>query len=90
MPTLLLYRFRYFDPITQRMRQARYVAEEHEIKARYERYELLGEPEHREIPDKAQIGTPGDYYNRSPRATLNISPKAVAAPLPAIKDRPNS
>jgi hypothetical protein len=45
-PTVLvLYRFRYFDPVSKRWVKARYVAQRHEIAARYEQWGILGEPE---------------------------------------------
>jgi hypothetical protein len=42
---LVLYRFRYFDPVSKRWVKARYVAQRHEIAARYEQWEIIGEPE---------------------------------------------
>ena len=42
---LLLYPFRYVDPVTGKWRRARYVAELHEIAARHERWEIVGRPE---------------------------------------------
>src|SRR2546428_9912289 len=42
---LLLYPFRFVDPVTGRWTRARYVAELHEIAARHERWEITGGPE---------------------------------------------
>jgi len=51
MPTLRLYRFRYFDPLRQRWMLARYVCEPPEIRCRYSDYALVGAPEVRHLPD---------------------------------------
>lgn len=46
-PTVLvLYPFRFRDPVTGRWIRARYVAERRELEARYADYEI-GEPEYR-------------------------------------------
>ena len=42
---LLLYPFRFFDPVRKRWIRARYVGELHEITARYDRWEITGPPE---------------------------------------------
>ena len=42
---LLLYPFRFVDPVTGKWMRARYVAELHEIAARHERWEIIGGPE---------------------------------------------
>jgi hypothetical protein len=42
---LLLYPFRFVDPVTGKWVRARYVAELHEIAALYERWEINGGPE---------------------------------------------
>ena len=44
-PVLLLYAFRFFDPIRRRWVRARYVAERHEIEVRYVQWEIIGPPE---------------------------------------------
>ena len=51
MPTLYLYRFRYFDPLCNKWTMARYLAEREEIAKRYAQYEIVGEPEVRHVPD---------------------------------------
>jgi hypothetical protein len=38
LPTLLLYRFRYFDPLRQKWTTARYAAEREVIPERYAQY----------------------------------------------------
>jgi len=42
-----LFPFRYRDPLTGKWVRARYVAERHEIAARYAVWEIVGEPEYR-------------------------------------------
>jgi hypothetical protein len=42
---LLLYPFRYFDPVRNRWIRARYVAELHDIAARHKQWEITGPPE---------------------------------------------
>jgi len=51
MPTLLLYRFRFFDPVRQRWVASRYAAERSEIAQRHSQYELIEPPEQRAVPD---------------------------------------
>lgn len=41
---LELYRFRYFDKVRGRWIDARYRAAKEEIAARYEKWEIVGEP----------------------------------------------
>src|SRR5204862_442080 len=42
---LLLYPFRYFDPVRERWIRARYVAERHIIESSYAEWEITGPPE---------------------------------------------
>lgn len=52
MPRLLLYAFRYKSTVTGKWVKARYRAELHEISERHgDEFELLGEPEVRDVPD---------------------------------------
>ncbi len=44
---VVLYPFRFRDPVTRRWVRARYVAERHEIAARYAEWEIAGPPEYR-------------------------------------------
>ena len=41
----MLYPFRYLDPVLKRWVKARYVAEQEDVAARYERWEIIGPPE---------------------------------------------
>jgi len=45
------FEFRYRDPVTGKWVRARYVAERHEIVARYKEWEIAGPPEIRGDPD---------------------------------------
>jgi hypothetical protein len=69
VPTLLLYRFRFRDPVTGAWRPARYVATKEEIGARYASYELLGAPEVREVPDDPQRLSASHLQAGAPRET---------------------
>lgn len=45
-PTILvLYPFRFRDPLSRKWVEARYKAERHELAARYAEWEMIGEPE---------------------------------------------
>ena len=44
---LILYPFRFRDPVSGKWVRARYVAERHELVARYREWEIIGEPEYR-------------------------------------------
>lgn len=53
---LKLYPFKFLDPVSKRWVKARYVAELHEIQARYEKWEITGEPELRRRGKKGDLG----------------------------------
>ena len=44
---LLLYPFRFRDPVTHKWVKARYHAERRELEQRYAEWEIIGEPEYR-------------------------------------------
>ena len=44
-PLLILYPFRFRDPVSGKWVRARYVAERHELEARYAEWEIIGPPE---------------------------------------------
>lgn len=48
---LILYPFRFRDPLTGRWVKARYLAEMEMLRARYADYEILGPPEVREVDE---------------------------------------
>jgi hypothetical protein len=69
MPRLLLYPFRFRDPVTDRWRMARYVAELHETVARHApgEWEIIGEPEVREVDERAGYFSPWRRPHTLPR-----------------------
>jgi hypothetical protein len=92
-PPLLLYPFRYFDPIRRRWIRARYVAELHEIAARHERWEITGAPEVRSRG--APMFSPSAKL--SPRAHLPVEEPENEPPEddppdtdPPVKEPPES
>jgi hypothetical protein len=58
MPRLELFPFRYRDRLTGKWVKARYVAERHEIAARYKEWEITGPPEVRDVEPTARYFTP--------------------------------
>jgi hypothetical protein len=72
---LLLYSFRYFDPVRKRWIRARYVAERHVIESSYAQWEIIGKPEIR------SRGGVRDWFN--PWAKL---PPRPAAHLPPAEE----
>ena len=60
-PRLELFPFRYCDPRTGKWIRARYVAELHEIKARYAEWEIIGSPEIRDVDPAACYFTPDEH-----------------------------
>jgi hypothetical protein len=58
MPRLELFPFRYRDELTGKWKRARYVAERHEIEARFAEYEVLGPPEIRQVDTDARYFAP--------------------------------
>jgi hypothetical protein len=74
---LLLYPFRFIDPVTGKWTRARYVAGLTDIAAGYERWEITGPPEIR------SCGSERDWFN--PWAKL---PPRPAAHLPPVEDPP--
>jgi hypothetical protein len=51
-PTVLvLYPFRFRDPVTRKWVMARYVAERGELEQRYTEFEIVGEPEYRRVTE---------------------------------------
>ena len=57
MPRLELFPFRYRDRVSGKWLKARYVAERHEIDARYAEWEIIGPPEIRDVDPDAR------YFN---------------------------
>ena len=69
-PRLELYPFRYRDPRTGKWIRARYVAELHEIAARYAEWEITGPAEIRGVSTEARYFTP----HRAPQLIINLGP----------------
>src|SRR6266550_2907057 len=70
---LLLYPFRFFEPIRRRWVRARYVAERHVIESSYEKWEITGPPE---------IRRRGGHYD-------SFNPlRKPAAHLPPVEEPP--
>lgn len=57
-PRLELFPFRYRDPRTGKWVRARYLAERHEIAARYAEFELIEPPEIRDVNPDARYFAP--------------------------------
>ena len=57
-PRLELFPFRYRDPRTGNWVRARYLAELHEIRARYTEWEIIGLPEIRDVDPDRRYFTP--------------------------------
>src|SRR2546422_5750070 len=82
---LLLYPFRFVDPVTGKWMRARYVAELHEIAARHERWEIIGGPEIRSRA--AAMFNPSSKL--APRAHLPIEePEGEPPPEKPPEDDP--
>src|SRR3954471_4481133 len=58
MPRLELFPFRYRDRLTGKWVKARYVAERHEIAARYAEWKIIGPPQIRDVDREARYFTP--------------------------------
>jgi len=58
MPRLEPHAFHFRDPLTGKWVRARYVAERHELTARYAEYEIIGPPEIREVDADARYFNP--------------------------------
>ena len=59
MPTIILHRWRVWDPIRKRMIPTRYLATEEQIRQTHERYEVIpGTREEREV-DPGMVLTAG-------------------------------
>jgi hypothetical protein len=74
---LILYPFRYRDPVSGKWMRARYVAERHEIAAQHTEWEITGPPEIRDVNADARYFHP---YPLVPLAEL----KRLQEPSPRI------
>jgi hypothetical protein len=71
-PRLVLFPFRFRDPVTGKWVRARYVAELHQIKARHTEFEIIGPPEVRDIDPTARYFVP--HQRDVPFAVANLGP----------------
>jgi|SRR5215470_8352277 len=77
---LTLYPFRYRDQRTGKWHQARYLAELHEISARYAEWEIIGPPEVR--PDQD-----GGHFTPYPRTRQPLTTNIDRDPSPDQDER---
>jgi hypothetical protein len=56
LPRLVLYPFRYRDPLTGKWLRARYVATREDIAARHKQWEIIGPPEIRQVAGEHTSG----------------------------------
>jgi hypothetical protein len=69
-PRLELFAFRYRDPHTGKWIRARYLAERHEIAARFAEFEIVGEPETRNVDPAARAFTQHQSFKQMMNAEL--------------------
>jgi len=88
MARLELFLFRYRDACTGKWTLARYRAERHEIAARYAEFELIGEPEIREIDRDWQLFSPhGDAAQPTGPASQSAAPdRDLSWSIPPVVD----
>jgi len=67
MARLVLYPFRFRDPVTRKWVRARYVAEREVIAARYAEWEIIGPPEIRDVDPQAGYFSPWRSQPKLPR-----------------------
>ena len=87
MPGLELYPFRFRDSLTKKWVRARYVAELHEIAARYGEYEIIGPPEIRDVDPHARWFNPlRDERHADGASDCNLGAiLAVAVPIDGVR-----
>ena len=85
---LVLYPFRYFDPVRNRWIKARYVATKEEIAARHEQWEIVGAPELR-TANATMFGLPPIFAPRPSQTPVKEPPPKDTPPkTPPIKEPP--
>ncbi len=84
-PRLELFAFRYRDPRTGKWIAARYRAERHEIAQRFAEFEIIGEPEIRNVDPEARAFTPHQPFKLMMNAEIwrynEKPPELLARPL---------
>jgi hypothetical protein len=78
LPRLELFPFRYRDRLTGKWVKARYVAERHEIAARYEEWEIVGPPEIRNVDPNER--NPSHWRPNPPESKHRLGPQPVLSP----------
>jgi len=88
--------FRYRDRVSGKWLKARYVAERHEIDARYAEWEIIGPPEIRDVDPDARYFTPWKVVPHAELVRLQELPPGMqpylatpplGAPLGSCRDR---
>ena len=82
MPRLELFPFRYRDPLTGKWVNARYVAEGHEIAARYTQWEITGPAEIRDINTDARYFSPWKVIPHAELMRISEPPLQLQPHLP--------
>jgi hypothetical protein len=80
-PRLELFPFHYRDPRTGKWVRARYVAELHEVAARFAELELIGEPEVRDVDPNARYFNPQTGAGPGHRTVKDPPPSGPNYPL---------
>jgi len=80
MPRLELFPFRYRNTVTGKWAKARYVAERHEIAARYAEWEIIGPPEIRDVDSECALFHAMEGHSaRRPNANGGTAARDAAA-----------
>ena len=87
-PPLVLYPFRFFDPIRKRWVRARYVATLQEIAERQEKWEITGPPEFRSVKIHDGYFTPWKPARPQTDSIANLGPIIEFAGWAAVPHRP--
>ena len=83
-PRLELFPFQYRDRLTGKWVRARYLAERHEIAARYTEWEIIGPPELREVDPEAHYFTPHRPFKEMMSAEMRRYTESAPELQPAI------
>jgi hypothetical protein len=86
---LELFPFRYRDPLTGKWVRMRYVAERHEIEARFAEYEILGPVEVREVDQGARYFRYFSPHNKIARSHLPAGEPPQSDPPRPEKEPPS-
>src|SRR5947207_13888925 len=90
IPTVLLcYPFHFREPVTHNWVRARYVAERHQIAARYREWEIAGPPEMR-LHVRLTRGARTPSFGPSDRRPTHWNAEARTIPRPSKRDPAHS